>query len=141
MSDSTNSVKLIEDWRERWEPVTKNGNTVLAVAYTGNEIQAWLTDNKGAWTCNQYNLTRKPRPKTYRPWKREEVPVGSVVRIKDGNAISVIGCIDDSIAFINVTGVGWRTPDRLLLDFVLHATNPDGTWIPTEQCPKCGVEE
>lgn len=133
-------VRLIDDWREKWEPVTKNGNTVLAVAYTGNEIQAWLTNNKGAWTCNQYNLTRKPRPKTYRPWKREEVPVGSVVRHIRDNTIHMILCYekDDSVW---IAGVGNRPTTYLLDDFVLHRTTESGEWLPVEQCPRCGVEE
>ena len=136
---SESSVKLIEDWRERWEPVTKNGHTVLAVAYTGNEIQAWLTDNKGAWTCNQYNLTRKPRPKTYRPWKREEVPVGSVVRSVDiGSLYQILGVSANGMVKLHY---GWSDSGSMLKNYVQHTTSPDGTWIPTEQCPKCGVEE
>lgn len=135
---SESSVKLIEDWRERWEPV-KN---VFAVVDTPHGIFAWVSENNRCYTYGEkYALIPKPRPKTYRPWKREEVPVGSVVRSRTGNLVGIIDCVDNSTVCISVTGTGWTTPEKMLEEFVLHRTTESGEWVPVEQCPRCGVEE
>lgn len=133
-------VRLIPDWRERWEPVTAYRSTVLTGIVVDGEEYAIVRDDDGVIVLSKF-FKSKPRPKTYRPWKREEVPVGSVVRCKVRNVAAVINCVELGNSCVGVSTMGWHTLQGMLDNFVLHATSPDGTWIPTEQCPKCGVEE
>lgn len=133
-----NEVKLIEDWRERWE--VKANWDVVAVAETPIGIRVWASYKD--YPISTYPkgeiLIPKSRPKTYRPWKREEVPVGSVVRHQmSGNLFLITGACDDTMC---ING-DMNSYDRMFECFVLHRTTESGEWVPVEQCPKCGVEE
>lgn len=134
----SSEVKLIEDWRERWEPV--GGYKVIAVADTPDGQKAWVVDSYGVLRTYGGVLQAKPRPKTYRPWKREEVPVGSVVRHIRDNTIHMILCYEKNDS-VWIAGAGNRPTTYLLYDFVLHRTTESGEWLPVEQCPRCGIEE
>ncbi len=132
----SSEVKLIEDWREHWEP--KDGRTIIAVADTPSGVRAWARLGNDVTTYREGEiLIPKPRPKTYRPWKREEVPVGSVVRSKNDACVQVITSATDSYV-----GLGQLilTREEMFDRFVLHRTTESGEWLPVEQCPKCGVD-
>lgn len=134
----SSEVKLIEDWRERWEPV--GGYNVIAVMNAPHGLRAWVMDCYGELkTYNGENILQpKPRPKTYRPWKREEVPVGSVVRhLITGNLYVITSACKNSVCLNS----GVNTYSRVFDDFVIHRTTESGEWLPVEQCPRCGVEE
>lgn len=134
-------VRLIDDWREKWEPVTKYRMDVIAVLDTPNGLRCILSNGVAVWIeTGKEHLIPKPRPKTFRPWTREEVPVGSVVRHIRDNTIHMILCYEKNDS-VWIAGAGNRPTTYLLDSFVMHLTNPDGSWVPTEQCPKCGVEE
>lgn len=137
-------VRLIENWREKWEPVTKQGNTVLSVAAKGDDILVWLysKNEDQPWTVTGLCLIPIPQPKTIRPWKREEVLVGAVVRHQITGVPAVIDyLVRDAADFIHVAGYKYITPEDLLKLFVRHDFNYDGSWKPVEQCRPCGVEE
>lgn len=137
--NSESSVKLIEDWRERWEPVTTHTKPMRVLeVWEDKGGTAALVNNEGrAFLCYGW-LAPKSRPKTYRPWKREEVPVGSVVREKSSGYLFMINGATEAYVYLSEQKY---TMPGIFNNFVLHATSPDGTWVPTEQCPKCGVEE
>jgi len=137
---SESSVKLIENWRERWEPVTKDNWNVLAVAVTYLGTRAWYESGGSLFTEDERYLVPKPRPKTYRPWKREEVPVDEWFRDKAniGNVYRIEAMSD--LGHFKIMGA-WHGTLGLFNNFVLHRTTESGEWLPVEQCPKCGVEE
>lgn len=134
----SSEVKLIEDWRERWEPVTRDGCRVLAVAKTPHGMNVFAAGGTCTFAWNESQLIPKAKPKTIRPWKREEVPVGSVVRnLITGNLYVITSACENSVCLNS----GVNTYSRVFEDFVLHRTTESGEWLPVEQCPKCGVEE
>ena len=106
----------------------------------GDKTQYWSSAD-GMWLDGPASIwpntiiRRKPAPKL-RPWKPEEVPVGSLLRFKANpeNRVLITGVDQTKIygAFTYTLHRGCF--DRVLADYE-HSTDNGKTWHP------CGVEE
>lgn len=73
------------NWRDEFEPKDKLDRKVTDVIYHNGSPWGYMiyTVAMGHFpSTDVHRLIPKPKPKTYRPWTRDEVPVGSVVKSK-----------------------------------------------------------
>lgn len=118
-------------WREKWEAKTDCGLTVLHTEEHGSSLIAICQDDRGLLYPRYIkDLILKPRPRTYRPWTPEEVPVGRVVEYEGANRL--IASSDDVVVTL-----GGTSSSVTFENLFRHAklVNADGSLGP------CGVEE
>ena len=120
-------MRIVEDWRERWEEKDARECEVITVLEHKGVIR-FVVDvglSSGWATFDSQYLIPKSRPKQWRQWEKEEVPVGTVVRHKKyGTRCAITSDNDTSYWFNNYVLAEGSTP------------LPDGTWTGTP----CGVE-
>jgi len=134
----SSEVKLIEDWRERWHDRFGDVKIITVIQKKdGSYVAIGENEYGGLQFVIGSNLIPKPRPKTFRPWRREEVPVGSVVRNRTADTLFVITGVSSREICLDI----WWSFAFVLSEFVLHRTTESGEWLPVEQCRPCGVEE
>lgn len=114
---------------------------VIAAHKEGKKIQVqncttgqWAEVESPNWSFNIYDYRIKPEPKI-RPWLREEVPVGGLVKYKETQDIYLIlGARKDACYEVIIPlGVSY-TRDEMLKLFE-HSTDHGKTW------KICGVVE
>ncbi len=123
----TSKEHAVKDWREYWEPADKSGNEVIHVnklspgsieyAYIRKDGQMFIS------VCGS-SLVPKAKPKKYRPWLPEEVPVGMTVRSKDRQKCAVIVEFDGS--YISVGKSRHCFPSSMLEEYEKLDGSPCG---------------
>lgn len=115
------------NWRDEFEEKTDHGATVLVVVKDGDRHIGLAKDNDGCVFSVQGSLICKPKPKKYRPWTRDEVPVGSAVRnIANGSRHVILSA---EILGSHLGGTAYHGYQLLFERFTLLDDSP------------CGVEE
>ena len=115
------------NWRDEFEEKTIMGDRVLIVIQDGNRFIGLARDSDGYVFSVESSLIRKPRPKTYRPWTRDEVPVGKVVKHKESGIRYVISCAAYDKSYLPSTG--WENNKCILNDYTLEDGSPCGVEV------------
>lgn len=94
----------------------------------------WTQTHSPAWNFVDYDYRIKPEPKI-RPWIREEVPVGMLVRYKGTQGIYLILGVREDACYEVIIAFGVRYTRAEMLEFFDYSPDHGKTW------KICGVEE
>jgi len=106
------------NWRELYEDKDLSGDEVVEVLEHKGTPLAYFYRSKASGNVhvaeiNEHNLVKKPKPKSYRPFKAGEVKCGDVfVNKSTGNEWLVIGVINKGLS-INLNSVEYLVSGML----------------------------
>lgn len=111
---------------------------VIQAHKDGKKIQAanlhrtcWADEPNPSWNFQFYRYREAPTP-TLRPWKPQEVPVGALLRPKQGSCVwMIVGKSDEELCFSQ------KSRCSFIYSMLSHEHSLDNgkTWLP------CGVME
>lgn len=115
---------------------------IIEAASKGKIIQVqphknliWYDLNKNAYFNFDSEYYRIKPESSYRPWKQEEVPIGAIIKFKDGSKSMILGTTSNEILFIsNSNSVQFYTLFSLLAD-AMYSLDNSKTWN------ICGIKE
>jgi len=115
------------NWQDEYEPITSDGETVETVFYWNGAPRAYIARDKLSHRPivhdTIYRLNTKPKPKSYRPFKRGEVLCGAKFVSKINGAEYLVLQITDDAVWFNVGKISYQ---QLLSDYTRLDGSPAG---------------
>lgn len=105
------------------------GKTIQLQAGSGQ----WVDTDTPSWDWCRCNYRIKPSEPKLRPWEPEEVPVGALIKTREGRRWTITSCDADNIYSFDYSPCHWSFRDASI--HINYSLDSGKTWLP------CGVYE